>query len=74
MKLSERKAYVIALKKFREKVEQDLPATEFISHVNADGLDCIDGVTSAFYTKFEFLDFIDAEIESKNRLETEKGV
>lgn len=37
MKLSERKAYVNALKKFREKVEQDLPATEYIRNESGGG-------------------------------------
>lgn len=70
MKLSERKAYVIALKKFREKVEQDLPATEYVRNESGGVI----GISASFYTKPEFLAFIDKEIESKNRLETEKGV
>lgn len=70
MKLSERKAYVIALKKFREKVEQDLPATEYVRNESRE----ITGISTSFYTKHEFLEFIDEEIESKNRVETEKGV
>lgn len=70
MKLSERKAYVNALKKFREKVEQDLPATEYVRNESGG----IIGISSSFYTKHKFLDFIDKEIESKNRVETEKGV
>ena len=37
MKLSERKAYVNALKKFREKVEQDLPSTEYIRNESGGG-------------------------------------
>lgn len=70
MKLSERKAYVNALKKFREKVEQDLPSTEYIRNESGE----IISIMTALYTKYEFLDFIDEEIESKNRIKNEKGV
>lgn len=69
MKMSERKAYVNALKKFREKVEQDLPAT--VEYFRDEGGE-ISSMT-ALYTKHEFLDFIDEEIEPKNRIETERG-
>ena len=50
MKLSERKAYVNALKKFREKVEQDLPSTEYIRNESGE----IISIMTALYTKYEF--------------------
>lgn len=63
MNAKDRKAYIDALKKFRKKVESDLPASEPILTRGGD----VTGIKTAFYTKFDFLDFIDEILEEKER-------
>lgn len=62
-KEKQEQAYIDALKKFRKKVESDLPASEPILTRGGD----VTGIKTAFYTKFDFLDFIDEILEEKER-------
>ena len=63
-KTKQDQAYIDALKKFRKKVESDLPASDYIRDPEGGN---ITGITTAFYTKFDFLDFIDEILEEKER-------
>ena len=63
MNAKDRKAYFDALRKFRKKVKSDLPTNEPIFTRGGD----VTGIKTAFYTKFEFLDFIDEELAKEER-------
>lgn len=60
-KEKQEQAYIDALKKFRKIVESDLPASEPIITQG------VVGIKTAFYSKFDFLDFIDEILEEKER-------